>query len=185
MRHLYLPKWSRNVSGILQLDTLIDLQTLINFSANQCEVKDFFKLKKLRKLVLNDPRYFQNFVVSFSLFDKKLECIESLCLKSKLLWFPHQAVDVQKLLLGCPSLHKLNVEARIKSFPEAKLFPPQLSKLTLWGCKLVEDPMVTLERLPNLKYVSCWQMFVGKKMVCSTNGFPKLKVLLMVCVRKG
>jgi hypothetical protein len=60
---------------------------------------------------------------------------------------------------------------------EAQLFPPQLSKLTLWGCKLVEDPMVTLEKLPNLKYLSGWEMYVGKKMVCSINGFPKLEVL--------
>jgi hypothetical protein len=43
----------------------------------------------------------------------------------------------------------------------------------------VEDPMVTLEMLPNLKYLSCWEVFVGKKMVCSPNGFPKLEVLVI------
>ncbi|CAJ2669150.1 unnamed protein product [Trifolium pratense] len=179
LRHLYLPNWCGNVSGILQLENLINLQTLVNFPASKCDVQDLLKLKKLRKLVLNDPRYFQKFAESFSFCNKKLECLESLSLKTDLLSFPDQVVDVEKLVLGCPSLHKLHVEGRMERLPEAQLFSPQLSKLTLWGCKLVEDPMVTLESLPNLKYLSCWEMFVGKKMVCSSNGFPKLEVLVI------
>ena len=177
LRHLYLPNWCGNVPGILQLENLINLQTLVNFPASKCDVSDLLKLKRLRKLVLNDPRYFQNFSESFTLCNQKLECLESLSLKTDLLSFPDQEVDVEKLVLGCPSLHKLHVEGRMERLPEAQLFPPQLSKLTLWGCKLVEDPMVTLEKLPNLKYLSCWEMYVGKKMVCSINGFPKLEVL--------
>ncbi|KEH21734.1 putative P-loop containing nucleoside triphosphate hydrolase, leucine-rich repeat domain, L [Medicago truncatula] len=177
LRHLYLPNWCGNVPGILQLENLINLQTLVNFPASKCDVSDLLKLKKLRKLVLNDPRCFQNFSESFTLCNQKLECLESLSLKTDLLSFPDQVVDVEKLVLGCPSLHKLHVEGRMERLPEAQLFPPQLSKLTLWGCKLVEDPMVTLEKLPNLKYLSGWEMYVGKKMVCSVNGFPKLEVL--------
>lgn len=177
LRHLYLPNWCGNVPGILQLENLINLQTLVNFPASKCDVSDLLKLKKLRKLVLNDPRCFQHFSESFTLCNQKLECLESLSLKTDLLSFPDQVVDVEKLVLGCPSLHKLHVEGRMERLPEAQLFPPQLSKLTLWGCKLVEDPMVTLEKLPNLKYLSGWEMYVGKKMVCSVNGFPKLEVL--------
>jgi hypothetical protein len=179
LRHLYLPNWCGNVSGILQLENLINLQTLVNFPASKCDVQDLLKLKKLRKLVLNDPRYFQKFAESFRFCNEKLECLESLSLKTDLLSFPDQVVDAEKLVLGCPSLHKLHIEGRMERLPEAQLFSPQLSKLTLWGCKLVEDPMVTLERLPNLKYLSCWEMFVGKKMVCSPNGFPKLEVLVI------
>lgn len=177
LRDLYLPNWCENVSGIIQIENLINLQTLVNFPASKCDVKDLLKLKKLKKLVLNDPRCFQKFAESFGLCNKKLECLESLSLKTDLLSFPDQIVDVEKLMLGCPSLHKLQVEGRIEKLPEARLFPPQLSKLTLSGCKLVQDPMVTLEQLPNLKYLSVWEMFVGKKMVCSRNGFPKLKIL--------
>ncbi|WJX80823.1 hypothetical protein P8452_63770 [Trifolium repens] len=179
LRHLYLPNWCGNVSGILQLENLINLQTLVNFPASKCDVQDLLKMKKLRKLVLNDPRYFQKFAESFSFSNEKLECLESLSLKTDLLSFPDEVVDAEKLVLGCPSLHKLHIEGRMERLPEAQLFSPQLSKLTLWGCKLVEDPMVTLERLPNLKYLSCWEMFVGKKMVCSPNGFPKLEVLVI------
>lgn len=179
LRHLYLPNWCGNVAGILQLKNLINLQTLVNFPASKCDVKDLLKLKKLRKLVLNDPRFFQKFTESFSPPNERLDYLQSLSLKTDMLSFPDQVVDVKKLVLGCPSLHKLQVEGRMERLPEARLFPPQLSKLTLWGCRLMEDPMVTLERLPNLKFLSGWEMFVGKKMVCSPNGFPQLKVLLL------
>ncbi|XP_061365980.1 probable disease resistance RPP8-like protein 4 [Gastrolobium bilobum] len=108
-----------------------------------------------------------------------LDCLQSLSLRTDMLSFPDKAVDVEKLVLGCPSLLKLHVEGRMEKLPEARLFPPQLAKLTLWGCRLLEDPMVTLEKLPNLKFLSGWEMFVGKKMVCSQNGFPQLKVLLL------
>lgn len=178
LRHLYLPNWCGNVSGIMQLENLINLQTLVNFPASKCDVKDLLKLKKLKKLVLNDPRYFQKFTEIF-IPNKKLECLESLSLKTDMLSFPDQVVDVENLVLGCPSLHKLHAEGIMEKLPKAQLFPPHLSKLTLWGCKLVEDPMVTLEKLLNLKYLSCWEMFVGKKMVCSLNGFRKLEVLVI------
>ncbi|CAL5362292.1 unnamed protein product [Camellia sinensis] len=46
------------------------------------------------------------------------------------------------------------------------------------GCELEEDPMPTLERLPNLQYLYLGNCaFVGDKMVCSANGLPQLKTL--------
>ncbi|XP_057436136.1 putative disease resistance protein At1g50180 isoform X2 [Lotus japonicus] len=179
LRHLYLPNWCGNVTNNLQLENLTNLQTLVNFPASKCDVKDLLKLKKLRKLVLNDPRYFEKFTESFNPPNERLDCLQSLSLRTDMLSFPDQTIDIEKLVLGCPSLHKLHVEGRVERLPEARLFPPQLSKLTLWGCRLVEDPMVTLEKLPNLKFLSGWEMFDGKRMVCSQNGFPQLKVLAL------
>ncbi|RZB53893.1 putative disease resistance protein At1g50180 [Glycine soja] len=179
LRHLYLPNWCGNVTNNLQLENLTNLQTLVNFPASKCDVKDLLKLKKLRKLVLNDPRHFQKFSESFSPPNKRLDCLLSLSLRTDMLSFPENVVDVEKLVLGCPFLRKLQVEGRMERLPAASLFPPQLSKLTLWGCRLVEDPMVTLEKLPNLKFLNGWDMFVGKKMACSPNGFPQLKVLVL------
>ena len=37
--------------------------------------------------------------------------------------------------------------------------------------------MVTLEKLPHLKFLSLSETFIGMKMVCSENGFPQLKYL--------
>ncbi|XP_028755936.1 putative disease resistance protein At1g50180 [Neltuma alba] len=179
LRHLYLPNWCGNIIDILQLEDLVDLQTLVNFPANKCDVKDLLRLSKLRKLVLNDPRYFQDFSEIFSPPNKKLNYLQSLSLRTDKFSFPDKVVDLEKLVLGCPSLHKLQIEGRIQRLPEISLFPRQIAKLTLWGSRLVDDPMVTLEKLPNLKFLSGWEMFIGKQMVCSRNGFPQLKFLLL------
>ena len=37
--------------------------------------------------------------------------------------------------------------------------------------------MVTLEKLPHLKFLSLSETFIGMKTVCSENGFPQLKYL--------
>ncbi|KAG5016707.1 hypothetical protein JHK85_022843 [Glycine max] len=179
LRHLYLPNWCGNATNNLQLENLANLQTIVNFLACKCDVKDLLKLKKLRKLVLKDPRHFQKFSESFSPPNKRLDCLLSLSLRTDMLSFPENVVDVEKLVLGCPSLRKLQVEGWMERLPAASLFPPQLSKLTLWGCRLVQDPLLTLEKLLNLKFLNGWDMFVGKKMACSPNGFPQLKVLVL------
>ncbi|KAI9112991.1 hypothetical protein K1719_016105 [Acacia pycnantha] len=179
LRHLYLPNWCGNVTDILQLEDLLNLQTLVNFPAKKCDVKDLLKLSKLRKLVLNDPRHFQDFSEIFSSPDKKLNYLQSLSLKTDKFSFPDKLVDLEKLVSGCPSLQKLQIEGRIQKLPEIGLFPRNLSKLTLWGSRFVDDPMVALEKLPYLKFLSGWEMFVGKKMICSQNGFPQLKFLLL------
>ncbi|KAM1160708.1 hypothetical protein ACFX19_034282 [Malus domestica] len=179
LRHLYLPKWCGNAVDKLQLGNLINLQTLVNFPANKCDVEDLRKLTNLRKLVLNDPKHFNNLLKIFNPQNRTLSCLESLSLTSETLSFPDEVVDVTQVMLSCRRLKKLHVEGRIEKLPEYHQFPPNLAKLTLWGSKLEEDPMPTLEKLPNLRILSGWQMFMGKKMVCSNQGFPKLKSLLL------
>ncbi|KAK9035042.1 hypothetical protein V6N11_077093 [Hibiscus sabdariffa] len=179
LRHLYLPKWCGNVSDNLQLANLSNLQTLVNFPADKCDVRDLLLLTNLRKLVLNDPRHFESFVQIFEPPNKTLPYLTSLSLKTDLLSFPDKVVDLRKLLLGCPRLCKLHVEGRIENLPRDNEFPSSLTKLTLWGSRLAEDPMEALGKLPHLKYLSGWEVFIGKKMTCSKNSFPQLKTLLL------
>ncbi|KAK8569076.1 hypothetical protein V6N12_007608 [Hibiscus sabdariffa] len=179
LRHLYLPKWCGNVSDNLQLANLSNLQTLVNFPADKCDVRDLLLLTNLRKLVLNDPRHFESFVQIFEPPNKTLPYLTSLSLKTDLLSFPDKVVDLRKLLLGCPRLCKLHVEGRIENLPRDNEFPSSLTKLTLWGSRLAEDPMEALGKLPHLKYLSGWEVFIGKKMTCFKNSFPQLKTLLL------
>ncbi|KAK9287387.1 hypothetical protein L1049_015805 [Liquidambar formosana] len=68
----------------------------------------------------------------------------------------------------------------IVKLPEYHHFPQNLTKLTLVWSQLEEDPMPTLEKLPYLSILClrCYA-FRGKKMVCSSKGFPQLKSLLL------
>ena len=102
---------------------------------------------------------------------------------------------IQMLISRCPLIEKLHLYKHLKKLPEAHQFSLNLAKLTLSGTKLEEDPMVTLEKLPNLK-ILCFRRvlekstdsnhqyfgrgsFNGKNMVCSESGFPLLQSLLL------
>ena len=55
-----------------------------------------------------------------------------------------------------------------------------LFRSTLNSSHLEEDPMATLEKLPNLKILCLLRnVFVGKNMVCSERGFPQLQCLVL------
>ncbi|KAM4101345.1 hypothetical protein ACB094_05G136800 [Castanea mollissima] len=180
LRHLYLPKWYNYLTDDkLQLANLSNLQTLVNFRTNKCDVRDLLSLTNLRKLVLNDPRDFQEFEEIFNPPIKKLNSLRSLSMKTEMLSFPDKVVDVGQVVHGCPRLHKLHIEGRINKLPNHREFSPYLAKLTLWGSRLVEDPMPILEKLPYLRVLRGWEAFIGKQMVCSEKGFPQLKSLLL------
>lgn len=77
-------------------------------------------------------------------------------------------------------LRELNLyEGVIKS--SYKLYSPSLVKLKLEYCKLEQDPMLTLDKLPNLRVLKLIVYdYVGKQMTCSSEGFPQLEFLKLV-----
>ena len=87
---------------------------------------------------------------------------------------------MQMLISRCPLIEKLNLYYLIKRLPEAHKFSPNLAKLTLRETYIKEDPMPTLEKVPNLKILRLLcDSFVVKHMVCSKGGFPQLRSLLL------
>ncbi|XP_028119705.1 probable disease resistance RPP8-like protein 2 [Camellia sinensis] len=80
---------------------------------------------------------------------------------------------------GLSGFHQLP----ITKLPEyCQGFSPSLIELKLSGCELEEDPMPTLERLPNLQYLYLGSSDIEDKLVDSADGFPQLK---MVCSANG
>ncbi|KAL7209539.1 hypothetical protein ACSBR1_031145 [Camellia fascicularis] len=82
-------------------------------------------------------------------------------------------------LLGCVCLVRLRIDGFMGKLPqyEHQLLCSSLAFLLLQNSKLKEDPMATLEKLPDLRILFLGSAFVGKEMVCSAHGFPHLKRL--------
>ena len=87
---------------------------------------------------------------------------------------------IQILVSSCPYIYELYVDYCIKKLPETRQFSPNLAKLDLSHTYLEEEPMPTLEKLPNLKILRLLRSsFEGKDMVCSEGGFPLLQYLFL------
>ncbi|KAI8027745.1 putative disease resistance protein [Camellia lanceoleosa] len=196
LRHLYLPYLINRLSciGKLRLDGLSKLETLENFDASECDVRCLSKLTNLRKfsgrvtpkdlvVILKSPIFNDsNRLLQYSSF--------------RILRGDFRTEEEQSLLrqlLGYHHLRQLTLWESLNKLPDQ--FPPNLTGLSLWNTKLEEDPMPTLEKLPNLRTLFLFNTYIGKEMVCSFapssisgggrggyggcdgGGFPKLKTL--------
>ncbi|CAL5434949.1 unnamed protein product [Camellia sinensis] len=170
LRHLYLP-YGIELSGIskLRFDGLSKLETLKNFNAKDCDVRCLSKLTNLRKFsgdvapkdlvvmlkspILNNS----NCLLQYSSFEINGD------------FRTGEEQSLLRQLLGCHHLRQLILlgSLNLNKFPDQ--FPPNLTLLILGQTKLEEDPMPTLEKLPNLRTLDFnYNSYLGKKMVCSS-----------------
>ncbi|TYH51803.1 hypothetical protein ES332_D10G304100v1 [Gossypium tomentosum] len=82
-------------------------------------------------------------------------------------------------------LSKLKLVGGIEDEPHPNghvlnFLPSNIVKLTLFYCKLIQDPIAVLEKLCHLRILYLKDAYIGSKMVCSANGFPKLDYLGMI-----
>ncbi|KAG4990671.1 hypothetical protein JHK87_024128 [Glycine soja] len=97
--------------------------------------------------------------------------------------FPAENCDVSDLM-KLTNLRKLVIDDPkfgdiFRIFPEPDQLSSKLVKLKLKGSGLLLDPMPKLEKLPNLRLLELQlDSFMGKKLFCSSNGFPRLKSLI-------
>ncbi|KAK8671806.1 hypothetical protein V6N13_038391 [Hibiscus sabdariffa] len=101
------------------------------------------------------------------------------------------AQDAKPILISLRELQrlsKLRLQGQIKEDPQGshhvlKFLPPGIVKLTLRGCKMKQDPMGVLEKLPCLRVLILQvNAYEGSKMICSASGFPQLDYLRMECL---
>ena len=76
-------------------------------------------------------------------------------------------------------LYNLSLRGMLEKLSEQiEFYPPKLLKLVLCECKLTDDPMVILKKLPSLRILILgYDAYVGEKMVCSLGGFLQLEIL--------
>ncbi|KAI7985526.1 putative disease resistance protein [Camellia lanceoleosa] len=182
LRHLYI---QLNLNVKLKFDGLSNLETLGGFNTGSCDVNDLCKLINLQQL--EDATFLkvhnQDLAAFISYLSINADHLRQTSLLVEFCKKEEEELTLLKQLLGCHHLYRLRIDGIIPELPEyCQGFSPNLIELTLMGCNLEEDPMPTLERLPNLQYLFLGGAFVGDKMVCCANGFLQLKTLELYCL---
>ncbi|XP_009608392.1 putative disease resistance protein At1g59780 [Nicotiana tabacum] len=181
LQHLYLPKTFQMIikGEKLRLDGLTELQTLKNFTSKVCEIADLFKLTKLRYLDVK---------VEGNLDD--LKSITGPMETAPERW-SHSSIEIKKFDCYTEKRHKVfrqlmesgippkfSFEGHLYQLPPYNLISERFTEMVLINTQLCEDPMATLEKLPNLRLLVLKDdAFLVKEIICSAEGFPQLELL--------
>ncbi|TYH46635.1 hypothetical protein ES332_D11G351600v1 [Gossypium tomentosum] len=178
LRHLYLPE-ECNRKTKLKLGTLRNLQTLVNFNTKNCHVNDLINMTNIRELEIRGPFNIEDF--NTKELDKNPPIIQSKYLYSLSIINEEGRIDpshLAHLLLSCENISKLRLDVEIRRLPEYHYLSSNLAYMKLRRCKLGEDPMPTLAKLPYLSMLELHEeAFIGKEMFCCGQAFAKLESL--------
>ncbi|KAL1825714.1 hypothetical protein ACET3Z_012492 [Daucus carota] len=195
LRHLYLPPHDCTTpkKEKLRFGGLDKLETLENFSNLWCEPKDLPKLINLQKLTLEVAGVDDDVKESIkNLSALVVSSSSNLTYLGLSLFLDDQAGEnARELFWDYKSiLQKLRISGRLAEL--AQLFENQprnnhveessicITSLKLQYSLLVDDPMPVLENIPTLRNLDLsYDSFLGKEMVCSSVGFPKLTSLVL------
>ncbi|KAF8406549.1 hypothetical protein HHK36_008637 [Tetracentron sinense] len=178
LRHLYL---SGTIgSKDLRLDTLRNLLTLSEINGGNWIEKDLKVMTNLRKLGLNyieRPEHVEG-VLRSPIF--RSDQLYSLYMHfSTFSWPIDKESSNLEPLSHCQRLSKLRLDGTIEKLVQEDFqFPPNITKLTFSYSYFKHDPMAMLHNLPSLRVVRLYRdPYIGKEMICSAQGFPKLEFL--------
>ncbi|XP_010650657.3 probable disease resistance protein At1g58602 [Vitis vinifera] len=183
LRHLHLSESCRS-KLILQHDANFPtiLQTLCGLLVDEeTPVRDGLdRLLNIRKLGLTISSKQEAITLQLQAvvdWVLKLNQLRSLRLKS--IDESNQPWDLElKPLVSLVNLSYIYLLGRLRNPSIMSQFPYSLIDLTLSGSGLVEDPMQSLDKLPNLRSLKLLaKSYLGKNMLCSLGGFPQLRVL--------
>ncbi|XP_034709738.1 putative disease resistance protein At1g50180 [Vitis riparia] len=195
-------KTSKCVNGYLGVEQLTNLQTLALTGGSWLEGDGLGKLTQLRNLCLGGlltPYLKKGFFESIT----KLTALQTLTLGikkySKKRLLNHLGLERQKNVIEEKTLfpglepfsshaylYELCLGGKFEKLPERfEFYPPNLLKLELWACELRDDPMMILEKLPSLRMLGLsLDAYVGRKMICSSEGFLQLESLELYRLNK-
>ncbi|CAA3023593.1 probable disease resistance RF45 isoform X1 [Olea europaea subsp. europaea] len=182
---LYLPlEFKTQNNDKLYLKSLKEIEILENFHTGMCNVADLFKMMKLRHLSttvegnLGDLKQIVRRMdmtsenTSVSIKVKNFDC------------YTEERHSVFRELLRCQILHTLHMDGHLGQIPPRYEITTRLTEMVLIGSQLKEDPMTTLDKLPELQVLVLQNdAFDGKKMVCAESSFMKLKRLELSTLR--
>ncbi|XP_027179443.1 probable disease resistance RPP8-like protein 2 [Coffea eugenioides] len=188
LRHLYL--LPDLCCGKLRLKGLDKLEILENFCPPTCSSQDISTLRNLRVLSamvqLDDldegfPTEIQRLMSNSDHVGCRSLCIYSYKdSEATAASIKKKVSDVVGQCFSSRNLQGLEVNCPMANFPqyEARYMCASLLKLELSSLEIEEDPMETLERLPNLRSLHLkYRSFLGKEMRCKAMGFGQLRFL--------
>lgn len=156
---------------------LIKLEILENFSASNCDVRDLQQLTSLQvlKAIVNGENDGEEIMEGISSLQHLKEATVTFDVDSS---FPPEKCSNLLEKLFESNLHHLTLHGRIGILPDFKIhFFKNLNELSLRGSSIQRDPMLTLEKLPNLQKLWLMDVSFGTEMTCHSLGFPRLRFL--------
>ncbi|KAG2721140.1 hypothetical protein I3843_02G054500 [Carya illinoinensis] len=88
-----------------------------------------------------------------------------------------EILDLQHLSSPPPLIQRVYLRGRLEALPHWIPSLHGLVRLSLKWSRLMDDPLVLLQKLPNLVHLELLQAFGGDTLYFRTGGFKKLKVL--------
>ncbi|KAL3812446.1 hypothetical protein ACJIZ3_013714 [Penstemon smallii] len=177
LKHLYLPPSHKSTSK-LQLGSLINLEILKNFDTRVSDFRDITKLFKLRKLTAILCVEMENLEAIYNSLTLNANRLRDSSFRIRFDFDSPRELTLLHQLVGGHHLRKLDLVGRVAKLPGHSHFYERITKLTLRNSSLEEDPMVTLEKLPNLySLILRKNSFVGSVLRCSARGFDQLRTL--------
>ncbi|KAK9088023.1 hypothetical protein Syun_030417 [Stephania yunnanensis] len=163
----------------LRMDNLRNLHTLKGVEVGSWMKKNSSTFTNVEKLFVRArSREEVSEVIAFVDGLASLQCLSIWCsLDEEKKIF--STVPLQFGGINCQQLVKLKFYGpfRAGALPNPCEFPPNLTILLLQLILLAEDPMPTLEKLPNLTHLYLSDLYYGTSMVCKAQGFPRLQKL--------
>ncbi|KAK2993705.1 hypothetical protein RJ640_027057 [Escallonia rubra] len=145
----------------------------IKGSGGSCNiVTEIGKLTQLRRLGITELRRKDGTAFCSSI--EKLSNLRSLYVHSVA---DDEILDVQSLSSAPQFLRTLDLGGRLEKFPQWIPSLHSLVKIWLYHSQLGDDPLQSLEALPNLKEIVLAQAYEGESLTFKAGGFQRLKKL--------
>ncbi|XVE57353.1 hypothetical protein DITRI_Ditri04bG0084400 [Diplodiscus trichospermus] len=162
--------------GFKALEKIGELQSLqklclIEVDKGNVILTELGKLTQLRRLGVTKLKKEDGKKLCSSI--EKLTCLRALSIISI---EEDETIDVQHLI-SPPLLQRLYLRGRLESMPDWIRYLHRLEKVYLKWSRLMEDPLVSLQNLPNLVHLELVQVYGGDTLCFKAGGFKKLKRL--------